>query len=168
MNYILETERLRLREFTLTDTDFIVALLNSPGWLKYIGDRNVRTTEQATEYLRNNLMKSYEVNGYGLWVVEKKGDGQAIGSCGIINRETLDTPDIGFAFLPEHNGFGYAYECAVATMAFAKQQLNIPKMGAIVVPYNDRSIKLIKKIGLQYVKPFYLPNSHEELHLYSN
>lgn len=113
-------------------------------------------------------MKSYEVNGYGLWVVEKKGDGQAIGSCGIINRETLDTPDIGFAFLPEHNGFGYAYECAAATMAFATQQLNIPKMGAIVVPYNDRSIKLIKKIGLQYVKPFYLPNSQEELHLYSN
>ncbi|NDK57077.1 GNAT family N-acetyltransferase [Pontibacter fetidus] len=168
MNYILETERLRLREFTLADADFIVALLNSPGWLQYIGDRNVRTIEQATAYLQNNILKSYEVNGYGSWLVERKDDGQAIGSCGIINREALDTPDIGFAFLPEYNGFGYAYECAAATMAYAKEQLNIPKMGAIVLPSNDRSVKLLKKIGLQYVKPFYLPNSEEELHLYSS
>jgi RimJ/RimL family protein N-acetyltransferase len=168
MNYILETERLRLREFILSDADFIVALLNSPGWLKYIGDRNVRTTEQATAYLQNNLLKSYEVNGYGSWLVEKKDNGQAIGSCGIINRETLETPDIGYAFLPEHTDLGYAYECAAATMSFAKEQLHIPKISAIVAPANERSVKLLKKIGLHYVKTFCMPNSQEELHLYGN
>ncbi|MBC5775307.1 GNAT family N-acetyltransferase [Pontibacter sp. KCTC 32443] len=168
MHYILETDRLKLREFTPDDTEFILELLNSPGWLQYIGDRNIKTEEQAKNYLLNGPIKSYRENGYGLWLVEKKDDLKAIGMCGIINRDTLDNPDIGFAFLPEHNGKGYAFEVASATMAYAKEVLKLPTIAAITVPDNQRSIKLLEKIGLQYVKTFCLANSQEELLLYSN
>jgi RimJ/RimL family protein N-acetyltransferase len=95
---ILETKRLRLREFTLEDTAFILDLLNSPGWLRYIGDRGVKTEEQAKNYLLNGPIKSYTKNGYGLSMVERKDDNKPIGMCGIIKRDTLENPDIGFAF----------------------------------------------------------------------
>src|SRR5687767_3229567 len=116
MKQILETERLRLREFTLNDTAFIIELLNSPGWLKYIGERNVKTEEQAINYLQNGPMKSYLENGYGLSMVEKKVDDTPIGMCGIIRRETLDNPDIGFAFLPGYEAQGHGYEIASAVL----------------------------------------------------
>jgi RimJ/RimL family protein N-acetyltransferase len=168
MNYILETERLRLREFALNDTKFIIELLNSPGWLQFIGDKNVKTEEQATTYLRNGPLKSYIQNGFGLSLVEKKDDNQAIGMCGIIRRDSLEHPDIGFAFLPEHSGKGYAFEIASATLSYAKDKLSIPKVSAITLPVNARSIKLLERIGLKFVKSFSFPNSNEELLLYSN
>jgi RimJ/RimL family protein N-acetyltransferase len=168
MKYILETERLRLREFALDDTKFIIELLNSPGWLQFIGDRNVKTEEQATTYLQNGPLKSYIQNGFGLSLVEKKDDNQAIGMCGIIKRDSLDHPDIGFAFLPEHGGKGYAFEMASATLSYAKDKLSIPKVSAITLPANSRSIKLLEKIGLKFVKTFSFPNSNDELLLYSN
>lgn len=167
MNVILETERLRLREFTLQDTAFILELLNSPGWLQFIGDRNVKTEQQATEYLENGPIKSYRENGYGLWLVKLQENQKAIGMCGIINRATLDHPDIGFAFLPEFTGSGYAFEIASATMAYAKDRLKLPEICAITVPDNTRSINLLTKIGLSYSHTTCLPNSDEELLLYS-
>ena len=100
MEAILQTERLLLREFTEDDAAFIVELLNSPGWIQYIGDRNIKTEEQAREYLNNGPLKSYRQNGFGLYMVEKKDDHTPIGMCGIIKRDTLNNPDIGFAFLP--------------------------------------------------------------------
>ena len=168
MKYILETERLRLREFNLDDSEFIIELLNSPGWLKFIGDRNVRTTEQAKYYLENGPLKSYEINGYGLSLVEKKDDSKAIGMCGILNRDSLDNPDIGFAFLPDFSGQGYALEIASATMIYAKDKLGISKIAAITVAGNLKSIRLLEKIGLKYNKEFRFPNSEEELLLYSS
>jgi RimJ/RimL family protein N-acetyltransferase len=168
MKYIIETERLRLREFSLHDCEFIIELLNSPGWLKFIGDRNVRTTEQAKHYLENGPLKSYKINSYGLSLVEKKDDGKAIGMCGILNRDSLDNPDIGFAFLPNFNGKGYALEIVSATMIYAKDKLGISKIGAITVADNFKSIRLLEKIGLKYNKEFRFPNSEEELLLYSN
>src|SRR5688572_4300133 len=110
MAYVLETARLRLREFTLEDTPFIIALLNSPGWLQFIGDRNVRTPEQARGYLEHGPFKSYRENGYGLCLVEQKESGNPVGMCGVLKRDTLDSPDIGFAFLPGFQGQGYALE----------------------------------------------------------
>lgn len=166
MKIILETERLRLREFTHHDSEFIIELFNSPDWLKFIGDRKVKTVEQARYYLENGPMKSYKENGYGLYLVEKKDDGKSIGMCGILNRETLDHPDIGFAFLPEHNGKGYALEIANATLAYAKEKLGIPKITAITLPQNFRSIKVLEKIGLKYSGRFVFPNSKEELLLF--
>jgi len=167
MKYILETERLTLREFTTDDTAFIIELVNSPGWLQFIGDRNIKTTEQAIAYLENGPMKSYRDNGFGLAMVETKDSKTPIGMCGIIRRDTLDNPDIGFAFLPGFIGKGYGFEIAVATLAYATQQLNLPVICAITVPHNVNSIKLLEKIGLKFIKTISSPEN-EELLLYSN
>ena len=167
MKYILETERLRLREFTLEDSDFIIELLNSPGWLEFIGDRNVRTADQARSYLENGPMKSYRENGFGLSMVEMKDYKKPIGMCGILKRDSLEYPDIGFAFLPTFQGEGYAYEIASQTLSYARQHLKIPKIAAITVPKNEKSIRLLQKIGLHFERTITLPGGSEELLLYT-
>ena len=168
MEIILKTERLILRKFTTDDSSFIVELVNSPGWLKFIGDRDIRTNEKAEEYLLNGPMKSYELNGFGLSMVALKNDNTPVGMCGIIKRDHLDHPDIGFAFLPEFAGKGLAFEIAAATMKFAKTKLKLPVIYAITVPDNTRSIKLLEKIGMNFNKRFSFPDSTEELMLYSS
>ena len=167
MKPLPETTRLKLREFSEDDAAFIVALLNSPGWLKYIGDKKISTIEQAKEYLRNGPMESYRINGYGLWLVELRGTGSSIGMCGIINRATLDHPDIGFAFLPEYIGQGYALEAADAVMKFAGNVLALPVILAITLPNNRSSIRLLEKLKMEFLELFHFPNSREELMLYS-
>ena len=167
MKYILETERLRLREFTLGDTEFIIELLNSPGWIEFIGDRNVKTHEQALLYLENGPLRSYQKHGFGLCLVERKEDGKGIGMCGLLQRETLDHPDIGFAFLPDYNGRGYAFEIASATLHHAKEKSGLTRISAITLPGNARSINLLEKMGMKYVRDFSFPNSDEQLLLYS-
>lgn len=168
MAQVLETERLILREFILTDTAFLIELLNSPGWLEYIGDRNVKTEEQATNYLINGPIKSYKENGYGLCLVEKKEDANPMGMCGIIKRETLENPDIGFAFLPEYNGQGYAYEMATATLSYANNVLKLPVISAITVAKNARSVSLLEKLGLTFKKLIQLQGSNDELLLFES
>lgn len=168
MNTILETERLRLRKFTTADTRFIIELVNSPGWIEFIGERNIKTPKQAKEYLENGPIKSYEINGYGLSLVELKDKNTPIGMCGIIKRDDLETPDIGFAFLPEFIGIGYAFEIANATMIFAKDQLKLPVIVAITVENNISSIKLLEKIGMKFKKIIKYSDDNEELMLYSN
>ncbi|MDQ3278089.1 MAG: GNAT family N-acetyltransferase [Bacteroidota bacterium] len=166
-HYILETERLQLRQFTLDDAGFIIELLNSPGWIQFIGDRNVKTREHAVNYLKSGPLKSYVQNGFGLSLVELKDSHNAIGMCGIIKRDNMETPDIGFAFLPAHHGKGYALEIAEATLLYAKETLGISKVAAITKPGNAKSIRLLRKIGLQFVQTFSFPDSSEELLLYS-
>ena len=168
MNQILETDRLRLREFTLDDAPFIKVLVNTPGWLKYIGERNVQTEEQARGYLTRGPIKSYQENGFGLWMVELKENATPIGMCGLLRRDFLDHPDIGFAFLPDYHGKGYAYEAAQATLSFAKNQLGLATLCAITLPTNSHSIKLLEKIGMKYLHPVLSPLSHDELLLYSH
>jgi len=168
MKQILETERLRLRELTLEDTPFIIELLNSPGWLQFIGDRNVRTEAEAKAYLENGPLKSYRENGYGLYLVEKKDDTLSVGMCGILNRETLDNPDIGFAFLPPYTAQGYAFESASSMLLYARNKLKIPKICAITVPDNIKSISLLEKLGMKFEKKIRLQEDKEELLLHSN
>jgi RimJ/RimL family protein N-acetyltransferase len=163
---ILETERLRLREFTPEDASFIIELVNSPGWLKYIGDRNIKTTDQARAYLENGPIKSYHDNGFGLWMVENKVINTPIGMCGILKRETLEHLDLGFAFLPEYMGKGYAFEAATATLTFAKEKLNVQTLCAITVPDNQNSIKLLQKVGMRFNNRICFPNNPEELLMY--
>jgi RimJ/RimL family protein N-acetyltransferase len=168
MKNILETERLILRQLIFDDSKFIIELLNSEGWIKYIGDRNVKTEDDAKNYLRKGAFKSYAENGYGLWLVETKETKTPIGMCGIINRADLENPDIGFAFLPQYSGKGYAFEIAQATLNYAIKQLNLPIILGITVSYNLKSINLLKKIGLKYVKNINLPGDPDELMLFSN
>ena len=167
MELVLETERLRLRKFTREDAGFIVTLLNTPGWIKYIGDRNVRTDLQAIHYLEKGPLRSYEQNGFGLWMVELKKDSSPVGMCGIVKRETLENPDIGFAFLPQFTGQGLAYEAAEASLQYALNSLKLPVISGITLPDNVSSIRLLEKIGLKLVKAFRSPGSQEELLLYS-
>ncbi|KPV49042.1 hypothetical protein SE17_34840, partial [Kouleothrix aurantiaca] len=109
---VLETERLRLRQFADSDAAFVLELLNEPSWLRFIGDRGVRTLDDALGYITNGPQAMYARYGFSLLVVERTTDGAALGMCGLIKRDTLDAPDIGYAFLPRAWGQGYAREAA--------------------------------------------------------
>ena len=163
----IESERLFLRPLTLEDGEFILQLLNTDGFIKYIGDRNVRTIEQAKDYLLNGPLKSYETNGFGLNLVELKTNQTPAGMCGLLKRDYLDHPDIGFAFLPEYTGKGYAYEIVKEIIYYGLNVLKMGKILAIVLPENSSSIKLLEKIGFRYEKNFISPDTNEELCLYS-
>ncbi|WP_438711214.1 GNAT family N-acetyltransferase [Aquimarina muelleri] len=160
---ILETQRLSLREFNLNDSEFIINLVNSPKWLEFIGDKDVKTTEDAINYLENGPIKSYKENGFGLWLVQLKGSNIPIGMCGLVNRETLQHIDIGFAMLPEYLGLGYGFEIASATMSYAKNNLNLDKVIAITDSNNIASIKLLNKIDLYFEKTLNLSENDSVL-----
>ncbi|RYY94528.1 MAG: N-acetyltransferase [Chitinophagaceae bacterium] len=147
---ILQTERLRLRRFTTADAPFIVTLLNSEGWLRYIGDRGVRTEDDAVRYLEAGPLSSYSARGFGLSLVETRA-GTPVGMCGILVRDTLDHPDIGFAFLPEWSGLGYGYEIASATMHHARGAWGLTTIDAITLPGNALSIRLLERLGMQRI-----------------
>lgn len=165
--YIMETERLRLREFDSTDGEMIFTLLNSPGWLKYIGSRSIATIDDAVNYIENKLRKSYRESGYGFYLVELKTSGVKAGMCGLVKREGLDDVDIGFALLPEFENKGYAYESAKCVINYAVKTLNINKLAAITLPANLPSIKLLEKLGMKFEKKINIPGDPEELLLYT-
>lgn len=147
---ILDTPRLALRELTAADAPFILELVNEPGWLRHIGDRGVRTVADAEGYITKGPVASYAKYGFGLWLVERKSDGTALGICGVLQRETLPDPDIGFAFLARHHGQGYAHESASATLDYARRVLGRKRILAITSPGNDASIRLLEKLGLRF------------------
>lgn len=167
MKIILETERLVLREFMLSDADFIIQLLNTKTWIKYIGDRNIKSIAAAENYLLNGAIKSYKENGFGLYMVELKISKTPIGMCGIIKRDSLEFPDIGFALLPNYEGKGYAFEMAKAMLVYAKETLMLPDILAITLPSNKSSIKLLEKIGLKFKRLISFPDDKEELMLFA-
>ena len=164
---ILETDRLILREFDTADAAFILVLLNNPSWLQYIGDRNVKTIDDARDYLLNGPMKSYRENGFGLSLVAIKKNNTPIGMCGLIKREALEHVDIGFALLPEYAGMGYAYEIVAATMMHAKNSLGLDHIVAITSSDNTRSITLLNKVGLKFEKMVKLSENEDALMLLS-
>ena len=148
MNYILETERLKLREFKNSDAKFIIELLNSPGWLEFIGNRNVHTNEEAINYMENGAIAKNRFRGFGLSLVENKKDKKSIGMCGLVKRDYLEHPDLGFAFLPDAMKQGYAFEITEATLRYCREALNIQQVCAITSPENNRSIRLLEKLGM--------------------
>ncbi len=162
----LTTQRLLLRPLTLADATFIVQLLNSPGWLQFIGDRNVHSEDDAKGYLLNGPLKSYADNGFGLWGVELKENRTPIGMCGLLKRDYLENPDIGFALLPDYTGKGYAYEAANATLDHAADALNIAAVSAIVQPGNAASVGLLHKLGMEQRGTITPPQGTAELLLY--
>ncbi|NNF00552.1 MAG: GNAT family N-acetyltransferase [Pyrinomonadaceae bacterium] len=163
---ILETERLILREFDLDDAEFILELLNSPGWLKYIGNKKVKTINDAKSYLSEGPVKSYAENGFGLSMVELKFIGVPIGMCGLVNRDTLDDIDIGFAMLPDFAATGYGSEIALATLEYGRDQLGLKRIVGITVKDNKASIALLEKIGLKFEKMIDIPEDNEKLMLF--
>ena len=166
MKEILETERLLLREFTKKDAAFIVTLLNTPTFLKFIGDKKIRTIDEAENYLATGPIKSYEGNGFGLWLFYLKDNKAPIGMCGFIKRDTLEDIDIGYAMLPEYENNGYAFEICNAVMNYGKTKLGINRIIAITTKENVRSSSLLNKIGLYFEKNIRLGEDKEELMLF--
>ena len=164
---IAETNRLLLSKISTQDAPFILELMNSPGWLKYIGDRHVRTIEEAATYIEQNQLKCYETHGFGYYKLQVKAEQlKSIGTCGLLKRDKLDHVDIGFSLLPEYHEKGYGFEATSAIMQLAKEVFHIKTVCAITLPENKPSIHLIEKLGLTYqkkVKPF---DDDEELLLF--
>ncbi len=166
MTKVLETERLVLRRISEADAEFILDLLNQPSFIKYIGDRNVRTLDQARQYILNSYIASYEKFGYGLYLVELKQNKAPLGICGLVKRDTLPYADIGFAFLPDYWSQGFAFESARAVLDYAKNVLKLKRILAITTKDNESSGKLLNKIGLKFEHLIYL--NEEELKLFSS
>ena len=147
---VIETERLLIQKFALEDAPFIFTLLNDPSFIKNIRYAGIKTIADAENYLKNVPLKSYEQHGHGLYKVALKVNNISIGMCGLIKRESLSDVDIGYAFLPEYTGKGYAIEAAKATIDYGKTSLNLKRIVAITSPDNEASIKVLLKLGMKF------------------
>jgi len=163
----IKTERLILLQFTLSDTEFILELVNEPSFIQNIGDRGVQTIADAENYLANGPISSYAKNGFGMLAVTLNETGQLIGMCGLIKRDALEDVDIGYAFLPEFWSKGYALESVQAVMKHAKEVIGMKRVVAIVDPTNTRSIRLLEKVGMTFEKTVKLSEDDIDLKLYS-
>jgi RimJ/RimL family protein N-acetyltransferase len=161
------TNRLTLRPFDLTDAAFVVELLNDPGWLRFIGDRNVRTLADARQYIETKLLAQQRRLGYSLMRVADRGNDTPLGMCGLVRREGLDDADIGFALLARHRGKGYALEAARAVLHMADNDLNIERVVGICDPNNVASIRLLETLGFAFETRLRLPHDETELKLFA-
>ncbi len=179
---ILETERLILREIVESDDAFMLDLLNQPSFIKYIGDRNVRTLEQSREFIESRYRKSYTENGFGLYAVELKPEtaleeipnpksqipNPLVGICGFVRRDTLPDVDIGFAFLPQFERKGYALESASAVMNYGRAVLGLKRVVALTTHDTESSGRLLEKIVFKFEGLITQPHDTEELKLFSS
>lgn len=166
MAFEIETERLILRQLTTNDAEFILELLNEPSWLRFIGDKGVRTLEDARNYILNGPVDMYARLGFGLYLTELKESGVSIGICGLIKRDSLEDVDIGFAFLPAYWSKGYAIESAFAVMEYGKNVLALNRIVAITNPDNHSSIRLLEKLGMNFERIIKLSDDADEVKLF--
>ena len=150
MAQILGTARLQLREIEDTDAAFLLQLLNTRDFINNIGDRRVRTLDESRHYIESNIRASYRQHGMGLWVVEDRNSLAVLGLCGLLKRDTLEHPDVGYAFLPGAFGCGFATEAAAACLQYGRSTLGLASICAIVSAHNKASIRVLEKIGLRY------------------
>jgi len=162
----LKSERLILSEFTKNDASFFYQLVNEPAWKQYIGDKNVHTILDAEKYLENNIIPSYQKFGFGFYVVMLKEDNTSIGMCGLIKRDWMDYVEIGFAFLAQYRGKGYAIESSIATKKYAKEKLAISQIAAITDVDNEKSGNLLNRLGLEFDKLISYPGENKKCKLY--
>ena len=165
---MLETERLIVRWLDTDDAAFILQLVNEPSWLKYIGDKRVRTLQDAENYIRTGPAEMYSRLGFGLYLVALRDGGERLGICGLIKRESLQDVDLGFAFLPTFWGRGYAHEAAAAIMAYARSVLGLARIVAIVSQDNHASGKLLQRLGFRFERLAALNPGKEELKVYAS
>jgi RimJ/RimL family protein N-acetyltransferase len=160
----IETERLVLREFTAADAGFVHRLVNEPAFLRYIGDRGVRTLEDARRYIADGPVAGYAQLGYGLMLAVRKSDGAELGMCGVLKRDSLPDPDLGFSFFPAYWSQGYALEAARAVMRHARDALGLGRILAITTQDNEPSMRLLGKLGFRFDR--ILAMGGEELKLF--
>lgn len=166
-HYLIETERLGIRPMGAEDAPFILELLNEPAFIRNIADKGVRTLEDARGYIEGGPRASYARHGFGLWVVELKASGEALGMCGLIKRDGLEDVDIGFAFLERYGSKGYATESASAVLAYGFHQLGLRRIVAITASFNTASARLLERIGLRDEGMIVLPQYGGENRLFA-
>lgn len=152
---------------SVDDAAFVFDLVNEPSWLRYIGDKGVRTLDDARGYIENGPLKMYERMGFGLYLVELKETGAPIGMCGLIKRDSLADVDIGFAFLPAYWSKGYAHESAAAVLEHGRTAIRLPRVVAITSTDNESSKKLLLKLGFEFVKNTRLSEDQDVISLFS-
>jgi len=162
---IASTERLRLRELVHEDAAFILELVNDPAWLRHIGDRNVHSLDDARGYV-DRVRAGYEAHGFGLWVVEPRDGGEPLGLSGLIRRDHLEHPDLGFAFLERARGHGFAREAAVVVLELAHTRHGLSHVVAITTPGNEASQRVLEHVGLRFARRGAFDGASEELCLY--
>jgi ribosomal-protein-alanine N-acetyltransferase len=164
---VTETDRLTLRWMTVEDAGMVLELLNDPDWLRYIGDRGVRTLEAAQEYILTGTVDMYNRLGFGLYLAERKPDGAPMGICGLVKRDFLEDVDLGFAFLPAFRTQGYARESAAAVMEYARDILGLRRLVAITSLDNERSGRLLEKLGFRLEGNIPVPPGGREARLFA-
>jgi len=163
----IHTDRLTLRELAAGDAGFILELLNEPGFLGGIGDRGVRDLDGALRYIHDGPAASYARHGFGLWRVELREGGEPIGICGLLRRDTLPDPDLGYAFLQRHWRRGYAVEAGEAVLRYARDTLALPQVLAIVSPGNAASIKVLSCLGMHAQGTIRLASENRDVRLFA-
>ena len=162
----LRTERLFIRPANTEDAGFMLELLNSPGWIKYIGDRNVTNIDLAQTYIEDRLIRSYQQYGHGLMVVADQSK-NPLGLCGLLKRSYLEAPDLGFAILPQHQGQGFMYESSQAIIQHGITKLTLQKIYATTLKSNQRSQRLLKKLGFKYQRNMRIGTLDQEVQLFA-
>ena len=165
---MIETERLVLTHLADRDAEFIRGLLNEPSFIRYVGDRGVRTADDARRYIQDGPVASYARYGFGLLRVALKAGDTPIGICGVLRRDTLPDPDLGFSLLPAWWSKGYAYEAASAVMQQARGGLGLGRILAITSVDNEPSIRLLGKLGFQFEQMIRLGEDTTELRLFAS
>lgn len=161
------TARLYLPRLTLDDAPLMLAIWNDPDFVRYVGDRGIRTLADTRTTLQQGVLRLYSDHGYGPYAMVLRGTGKSIGICGLFKRDSLDDPDIGFAILPDYRGLGYVFEAAQSVVAYARDQLSVPRVAAIVAPENAASVSLIRKLGLEFERMHRLPGDADDVALYA-
>jgi RimJ/RimL family protein N-acetyltransferase len=164
---VITTTRLRLRRLTEADAPFIVRVLNEPSFIQNIGDRGVRTVADAETYLRMGPLTSYDRHGFGLYLVELRETMAPIGICGLLKRDELEDVDVGFSLLPAYWSRGYAFEAAAAVMAHAREAFGLQRLVAITAIHNERSGRLLGRLGFAFERTIRLGAAGEELKLFA-
>jgi [ribosomal protein S5]-alanine N-acetyltransferase len=162
---VLTTKRLTLRRLSPADAEFILELLNDEAFLRFIGDKAVRSADDARQYILDGPVASYERNGFGLWLVELKESGLPVGMCGLLKRESLRDVDIGFAFLPAYRSQGYAFEAASAVLEYGRTEFGLKRIVAIADPENAGSLRVLQKIGMRFERMITVSEGAPEIQL---
>lgn len=165
---VIDTRRLTLRELdSAIDAEFIFELLNSPKFIRYIGDRGVRSPAEAAAFIEEHYQPSYRKHGFGLYAVESRQDEKAVGMCGFVRRKWLAGPDLGFAFLPQFERLGFGHESAAGILKHGMEVLGVRSVLAVTTLDNQESVRLLEKLGFKFRSLVDSPDN-EKLRLYFN
>jgi [ribosomal protein S5]-alanine N-acetyltransferase len=142
----MKSDRLELKKLRISDAEFILTLLNTASWIKFIGERDVKSKEDAIAYIKK--INSNPLTTY--WVIKIKDGLKSIGLITLIQRAYLFHKDLGFALLPAYNGQNYAFESSQLLLQNLKSNSDDTIIQAVTLSNNDLSIKLLNRLGFKF------------------